>query len=386
MPLPETAHTQQLAASCTLVLFGCLTVSGVLSDPRFRELPRTLDVLELWSGAGTVVRAAQSIGLQAQGFDKFRIVDQTLESEDLCTLTGVSNAITLLMSIVEGGLLVEAPCCSSWTWPNVAKTQRHHSISGNTEYDKVRQGNIMAQVAALMFILALCRGVNVVMENPPHSYMWKYLEPHFRPYGFLVDVSVERCAFDKNKGPKLGKKYKFRGSGPWIQALTAWRCSCKEPHLQCMTVSSHGKKTGNENLKASQVYPIQLGEAIVQVWQNGFHDAGSISEAASSDGPTFAVSGVRRPPDQLDPWADLHVAPPAQAAKRQKQGPRISSVSQSSATTSMDPWEGFVGDAALDSNEDPSASHEAAGGQRDIWCSIAEDCSAPDSEDPWAGL
>ena len=78
----------------------------------------------------------------------------------------------------------------------------------------------MAEVAAFMFALAVCRGVNVVMENPPRSYIWEYLNPHFSPYGFLVDVVVDRCAFDDTRGRKIGKKYMFRASGPWIQTLS----------------------------------------------------------------------------------------------------------------------------------------------------------------------
>ena len=123
MPPLDCAHTQRLAASCTLVLFCCLTVSGVLSDPGYTQLPRTLDLLELWSGVGAVVSAARSIKLQAQGFDKHRIAGETEESEDLCTLAGVSNAIKLLMSVVDGGLLMLAPGCSSWTFLNISRTQ-----------------------------------------------------------------------------------------------------------------------------------------------------------------------------------------------------------------------------------------------------------------------
>ena len=120
-----------------------------------------------------------------------------------------------------------------------------------------------------MFALAVCRGVNVVMENPPRSYIWEYLKTHFSPYGFLVDVVVDRCAFDDTSGRKIGKTYMFRASGPWIQALTTWACSCKQPHLLRMTATNNGRLrfNGNENLKRSQVYPIKLGAAIVQAWQ-----------------------------------------------------------------------------------------------------------------------
>ena len=401
MPPLDCAHTQRLAASCTLVLFCCLTVSGVLSDPGYTQLPRTLDLLELWSGVGAVVSAARSIKLQAQGFDKHRSAGETEESEDLCTLAGVSNAIKLLMSVVDGGLLMLAPDCSSWTFPNISRTQRQHSVSGNTEYYKVREGNTMAEVAAFMFALAVCRGVNVVMENPPRSYIWEYLKPHFSPYGFLVDVVVDRCAFDDTRGRKIGKKYMFRASGPWIQTLTAWACSCKHPHLLCMTVTNNGRLrfNGNENLKRSQVYPIKLGAAIVQAWQKGFHHAASISEAALSYGPTFAVSGVRKSDNQPDPWADLHVASGTQRegttsgiqpAKRQKQGLIVShatSSSRRSFSTSMDPWEDLVESAAASSNEDPWAIIEGtAGGPADPWSSIVEDCTVLDPEDAGAGF
>ena len=68
-PVPNAIAVFQLCT--TLAVFG-ISVSTVLEDPAFANIERNLDVVELWSGVGTVVAAGAARGLQGLPFDKDR--------------------------------------------------------------------------------------------------------------------------------------------------------------------------------------------------------------------------------------------------------------------------------------------------------------------------
>ena len=55
----------------------------VLADPEFADLPRDLDVVELWSGVGNIVAAALKRNMKAVPFDKNRKPLDTVISEDI---------------------------------------------------------------------------------------------------------------------------------------------------------------------------------------------------------------------------------------------------------------------------------------------------------------
>ena len=62
------------ALTCSIVLFNTFTVSSICQDPVWKQEPRDLDVVELWSGPhGALVVAAHAMGLAAEAFDTCRI-------------------------------------------------------------------------------------------------------------------------------------------------------------------------------------------------------------------------------------------------------------------------------------------------------------------------
>ena len=64
----------------------------VLDDHTWNSLQRDLDVVELWSGTETIVRAAVKRGLVAQPFDKCR----SEEDEDITSPMLASNVMCCL--------------------------------------------------------------------------------------------------------------------------------------------------------------------------------------------------------------------------------------------------------------------------------------------------
>jgi hypothetical protein len=59
--------------------------SQVLADAEMANLPRDLDVVELWSGVQSIVNAALKLEKKAVPFDIARIPGQTTFSEDICS-------------------------------------------------------------------------------------------------------------------------------------------------------------------------------------------------------------------------------------------------------------------------------------------------------------
>ena len=64
----------------------------MLTDPEFVNLPRDLDVVELWSGVGSIVNAALKRNMKAMPFDKNRNPLETAISEYiLCPVLSVQK-------------------------------------------------------------------------------------------------------------------------------------------------------------------------------------------------------------------------------------------------------------------------------------------------------
>ena len=152
---------------CTAAIFG-LTLASVLDRA---EVDRDLDVLELWSGVGSIVRAGSRWSYNARGFD---IRDSAYE--DITTPAGFEHTVNLVLQLGVGGLLWMSPVCTSFTWMNSSNTKRgpRNDHYGDTNYPSVIEGNLMARIAAFLFALAWARGVDVAIEIPPGSCIWKF--------------------------------------------------------------------------------------------------------------------------------------------------------------------------------------------------------------------
>jgi hypothetical protein len=141
-----------------------------------------LEVVEVWSGVEAVARVASRKGFRVQAFDFVRS-----PSEDITAEAGFHTALTYVLRLRQGGLLGLAPVCSSFIFPNSCNTKRTlDNVEGDTSYEPVRIGNLMAQVAALFLAIAVARGARCFLENPAGSMMFRYLESTLRHFPFLV--------------------------------------------------------------------------------------------------------------------------------------------------------------------------------------------------------
>ena len=331
---------------------GILTVMGFTIAAVMSQAPdvRDMHAGELWSGVASIAGAASVKGYKSFAFDLNRVPGVTDMPgdgcEDITTLTGFKKAILLVLRLREGGLLALGPDCSSFTFPNSSRHQRKlNEEVGDTSYEPVNVGNLMAVIALFLCQLALARRVHFALENPPDSHMFRFFErlcPDFMkmivPDGTesrgvmgsqgLHVQSVSRCPYDDSPEPKLKKTYKWLATWPGIKGLNA-RCRCKQEHRRLGRLSSTGAWSGNLTaLAESAAYPVRLGEALVNCWVQG---GVAIDTAWSKQALAL-------------PWADprdTHDGLSRCCSVEESQGPRkVAKVSQGQGVKSVEfgPW------------------------------------------------
>ena len=173
--------------------------------------------------------------------------------------------------------------CKSFVFLNSSNCKRnpYDQYKGDTSYQPVKEGNLFANEANYLGQLALQRGVQVVIENPPQSTLWQYLPTSFMKQ--LPNSAVcHRCSFEKAAdGKRLWKQYKFYCSDPWIGDLQVG-CNCELGHI-ALTSKKDGKVTGNlDRLSESAAYPIALGQAVISAWSS---QEGRDSDPVDNAGP-----------------------------------------------------------------------------------------------------
>lgn len=352
------------ARACALVVFG-LTVASVLDDPRWTAVPRNLDVLEMESGVEAVCRAARDAGYRADAYDKVR---HPVE-ENLLIPEGFQRALEKTMRLRVGGLLGQAPDCSTWGGMNLINTKRRAANrEGDPWYPPVADANLMADITFFLACLALARGVHIYIENPSGSMIFNYRLDVINLFpGLLVSRIVHRCAYDVERsfGERFHKAYKFLTDGNWF--LNAMRvCNCPGGHKSlCKAglkiVRAPGEQLGKpqktwtgirRSMRASQAYPDELGRAIVAAW----------SQAPAMEPPSTPSSTL-----------DF----PVQASSAQAKRPKVTArhdVRTSKINPAEDPW-AMEDEVALASpgeklEEDPWADDSKKGKPFEKWDSI----------------
>ena len=321
---PSTLYTGRV--------FG-YTVKDVLVDKRWCRLPRNLDVVEMEAGIAAVTKGARMGGHRAEPYDKK--IDPV--RQNLLTQVGFEYALELTFRLRPGGLLGQAPQCSSWGGLNSSNTCRSkENVAGDQSYHAVADGNMMAEITWFLFSVAILRDVHNYVENPPGSMFFRF-GANICPVVSLVVSSqtsgraltshiVKRCPFDESEFPRLNKSYKFVVDGNWFQAVPR-PCACPGGEHLLLTKSEDAATPGRKRsfsgvasrLRQSEHYPDQLGEAIIKAWELAPPvDAAAEVPKSAAASPLSAVSGrpdvpaaprsrrrrdASSPGGEDDPWA-----------------------------------------------------------------------------------
>lgn len=323
-----------MIGTCALVLFG-MSVQDVMQCKALTSLPRDLDVVELWSGEGTVCTAARSERLAAEPFDRIRIPGKTdkpgRECEDILRKDGFMKALKLVMRLKPRGLLWQGVQCSSFVFADSSNCKRKRGqVQGDLSYQPVVDGNAMANTAAFFMALCVLRGVQVVLENPAGSQLFEYVRPTTDLIKGLHTQTCHRCAYDDSPYPRIGPKpYKFVGTGPWIHQINQ-KCSCPVPpadkpqHQKMMKENARGGLCGTSVMGASAAYPKRLGWDIFAAWRAWRDESKAttgVQESSKSATGVRKSSGSDSDSSSSSPaWVDSPKQ--AQASKRKQARPR----------------------------------------------------------------
>lgn len=232
---------------------------------------KTTDVAEIFCGVSSICKAGEALGYCCEGFDKE--MDQDM---NVFHATGLEKVVKMVGRIKPGGLLWISPDCSSFCGLCIAQTERSlDRPEGNQSRTCVRNGNYMAQVSAMLFVLGWLLGANPVLENPLGNWIWKL--PCITKIFSCITVtraSLCRCRFSTGYRPK--KAYGLAGTATWVELLN-FPCNHSQPHQKLANVKSkNGKVQINgkpKALKESASYPLPMGRKVIEIWRKNGEEA-----------------------------------------------------------------------------------------------------------------
>ena len=226
---------------------------------------KTTDVAEIFSGVGSVWKAGLLMGYNSEGFDK--VMDDDM---NVFHAKGLEEVVKLVGRLKPGSLLWISPDCSSFCGLCVAQTERSlQNPSGNASRDCVRDGNYMAMVSVMLFVLGWMLGAHPFLENPAGNWIWKLpaVQQVFEQIA-VHKASLRRCRFSRGFRPK--KAYGLAGPAPWMHLLN-FPSNHIQPHQKLAdVVVKNGKVQVNgkqKALKSSASYPVKMGQKVIEIWQ-----------------------------------------------------------------------------------------------------------------------
>ena len=133
-----------------------------------RNLQRDLHMVELFSGKRALSTAFEEASLAVASYDR----ESGGEAEDILTVPGWLRALSLILRVKHGGLVFACIPCSSWVFLNRGLSGRSaQQPLGRVEQQSVKTANEIASRVALLLLLAVCRGVGCIVEQPGSSLL-----------------------------------------------------------------------------------------------------------------------------------------------------------------------------------------------------------------------
>ena len=221
------------------------------------EPARTLDVVEIFAGQGHLHQACAAVGLNAFGFDRRYGPDQDVRSK-----AGFLFAAALVLAVKVGGLLWLAPPCSSWVFLSSSGHKRNarNQYAGDQTRQDVLEANHIAVVTAALIRLAASRSLEVVVEQPADSCLYKF-HPVRQALAAAAAGAVRTWlgAFAENF--VCSKPLELRGNCLWLPALFRNKPCRGRASEEVYRVGLDGKVSGGRALSSTSEYPVEFGTA-----------------------------------------------------------------------------------------------------------------------------
>ena len=134
------------------------TPEKAISDFGGAILDRDLDIVEMYSGVGSIHSAAVDRSLRSQAFDKNRVKDLTDRAggycEDVTSLDGFEHAIRVVLRVRPGGMVTFALKCSSFVSACASVHQREewNNWRGNKNKAIMQSGGSIADATAVLVV------------------------------------------------------------------------------------------------------------------------------------------------------------------------------------------------------------------------------------------
>ena len=174
----------------------------------------TIDMVEIFSGVGSIAAAASAAGKSTATFDI-----EDCATQDALTRPGIERAIHLVASVRPKGLVWIAPECKTFCALCSKQTGRCAARpEGFEENPKVRDGNLMATLGVMLFALAFLRNCFPVLENPASNLFWNFpIVQIIYSHLPVMKVICDRCRF--TTGFREKKPYGLLGTCSWMEDL-----------------------------------------------------------------------------------------------------------------------------------------------------------------------
>jgi len=223
-----------------------------------KQIARTTDSLELFSGERAITNAATRAGLLAFGFDK---LDGTGQENNILSKKGFKRALDLVLSIKPGGFLWAAPECSTYVWVSRSKTGRDQfNPDGDVSRKNIDAANRMVSRLTSLLLVAWTRNVHIFLEQPISSVM-NFLTPLAE---FLTSCLLFcTCTWLGAFGCETPKPIKVWATVKDVVALKRPRPEDKTTLVKKSNGRTYGKP---DELKQSSAYPIRFGLAVANLY------------------------------------------------------------------------------------------------------------------------
>ena len=231
---------------------------------------RTVKCLDLFAGSGAVSKAFTTSGHCATSFDIARD-----PSCDFTSQAGFLKAVSMLLQVRRGGLVMAGPPCSLWTFMASSVHSRSAVMpEGNLSNAKVRMSNLIVRNLAVVLSMAHDRGVHWIIEQPQSSRMWDY--PPLA--GCLFQCKARRrLTYMGCFGHDMEKATVLWGTLPTLKRLARSLSQCRETFTGRPDTGSRyyvrdaSGVRGRPCLHNSAAYPAGFGDAVLDAWMQAAH-------------------------------------------------------------------------------------------------------------------
>lgn len=219
-----------------------------------------VDVLECWSGSGSLTKECIRAGWRCHRLD----IKHTSQ-HDCSTGQGLRLWLLTLCHVRRGGLLWCGTQCSSFLRMCMSKSNRRpcNGYYGDESRPFVVEGNRQMQVASLMIFVGWVLGLEFVLEQPVQSVL-PLIEPLRGVLTFVGAVQVKTFLGHEDFGGDSVKPLQLWAANDKFAALARKQTRRKQPlcqhrvqpQVRLVTRLPGNKFRGNPDaLKSSQVYP-----------------------------------------------------------------------------------------------------------------------------------